>query len=87
MDLVCASMNLHEFMLFPGPCRDHTGNFFVLLLLASSSKGFAAWYDPLLFTDLADWWRSPDYLFFCFGNFLNPESGKFPQKSKGACRT
>ena len=36
--------------------------FFVLLLLASSSEGFTAWFDSLLCSDLVDWWRSVDCL-------------------------
>ena len=68
MTLACASMNLHKFMSCPGPCRGKTGEFFffLLILLAPSSKGFAAWYEPLLCVDLADWWHSLDCLFFLF---------------------
>ena len=36
----------------------------VFFLLASSSEGFAAWYDPLLCADLEDWLHLPDCLFF-----------------------
>ena len=63
--LACSSMTLYEFISLLGPYRGHTGEFFLLfLLLASSSDGFAAWYDPLLCADLAGWWRSQDCLFF-----------------------
>ena len=91
MSLVCASMTLYEFIECPGPgpCRGHIGKslFLVFCLLASSSKWFAAWYDPFLCANLAGWWCLPDCLFFCFGDFLHPESGKFPQQSRGAHRT
>ena len=76
-------------MSWSGPCRGHTGDFFFLdfFLVASSSEGLAAWFDPLICTDLADWWCSPDYLFFCFGDFLHPASGIFPQQFRGSHRT
>ena len=56
MGMACARMTLHEFKWCPGPYRGHTGEFFffVLFLLAPSSKAFAAWYDPLLCADLVD---------------------------------
>ena len=75
--LDCASINLHEFILCPGLCRGHTGRFwFFDFLFASSSKGFAVWFDPLLCADLADWWHSSDCLFF-FGDLPHPACGKF----------
>ena len=40
--------------------------------LASSSKEFAAWLDPLLCADLAGWWHSPDWLLFLFWWFPSP---------------
>ena len=65
MALDCDSMTLHKFMSYPGPCRGHTIKFFFFLFFfVSSSEGFAAWYEPLLRANLADWWRSPDYLVF-----------------------
>ena len=58
--------------------RSHRWVFlFFLFLLASSSKGFAAWVDPLLCADLADWWRSSDNLVFLvlvISFTLRPES-------------
>ena len=71
LDLACTSMTLHDFMSWPGPCREHTGDFFFLVffLSASSSEGFEEWFDPFLYVNLADWWFSPDCLIFLFWIF------------------
>ena len=89
MALYCASMTLQKFILCPRTGIGHTGKifFFFLFLFASSSKGLAAWYEYLLWSDLADWWSSSECLFFCFVDFLHPAFGKFPQKFLGAHRT
>ena len=90
MALACASMTLYEFMLFPGTYRGHTGKFFfyLLFLLASSSKGFVDWCDPLLCTNLADWWHSPDFVLLCFVLVIYFTLRlKFPHQYRGARRT
>ena len=68
MALDCAIMNLHKFISLPGPFRGHTCDFFFLVffLVAPSSEEFAARFDPLIYADLADWWRSLDWLFVLF---------------------
>ena len=53
VDLDCAYITLHEFILCPVPCRGYTG----LVFFVTSSEGFAAGFDPLICSDLGDWWR------------------------------
>ena len=73
MYLSCTCMNLHEFISCPGPCRGHTGLFFLFVILfESSSDGFAAWFYPFLCIDLAGWWRSLGCLVYLFWWFTSP---------------
>ena len=66
--LACGIITLHAFISWTDPWRGHTGEFLFLglFLLAPSSKGFAAWFEPFLCAKLADWGHSPDWLVFFF---------------------
>ena len=46
----------------------HRFVFMFLVFFASSYKGFAAWFHPLICSNLADWVCSP-YCFFCVISF------------------
>ena len=55
----------------------------LVFLFASSFKVFTAWFDPFLFSYLAHWWPSPDWV-FCFVDLLYPASRIHPRKFWGA---
>ena len=67
VDLDCAYITLHEFILCPGPCRGYTG----LVFFVTSYEGFAAWFTPVL-SNLSYWCLTLYCLVFCYGLYFYP---------------
>ena len=59
----CAWMTLHEFTSCLGPYRGQVVFFLSFWYFASSSKGFAYWFDPVL-SNLDFWCLKLDFLVF-----------------------
>ena len=57
INLYFVCMNLHKFILCPGPCRVQVGLFLLcVLFLASSSYGLEVCFYPIDLVDEAYWW-------------------------------